>query len=716
METKNKVSKVIKITWGLLGGSILGAIFYIYSVNVNLFNLYGELPNFETLENPVIDNASKIYTADGVLIGKFYKYNRSYINFKDISPKLLNALIVTEDKDFYKHSGISLSGLMRAGILSILFQMNRGGGSTITQQLAKILFQTRTSDQYKGLLSDIPLIKVLIYKTKEWITAIKLERLYSKQELLAMYLNTACFSSNSYGIETAANNFFDCSQADLTYDQAAVLIGLLKGPSFFNPIRHPERAQNRRNHILALLRQNGFISEEECKKLQDLPIQLSLKQDKRNVAPYFKEYIRRFIMQWGEKFGYDIYSDGLQIYTTIDSRVQRHAEDAVSEKMKEIQERFEKHLEGRNPWIDEDGEEIEDFIENNIKNTDTYQSLVDQYGAEHAQAYLYEPRKVKLFSWDGEVEQEISPFDEIKYNKHFLHTGLVAIDPNRGEVKAWVGGINFKHFKYDHVKQGKRQPGSVFKPVVYATALDNGMSPNDLVVDMPITFHNSGNPWTPKNVSNRFTGAKYTLRQALARSINSVSAFLIKRFSPKLVVDYAHRLGINSELQPLPSLCLGSQDVSVFELTNSYCTFMNKGIKTDPICITCIKDKHGKELATFVPMQEEAISESTAQDMVYMLRGAVEEVGGTFVRLSEEVKKDNQIAGKTGTTSNQSDCWCVGMIHGLCTGIWVGGENRCIRFRNLRDGAGATVARPIWENFTLRLYNDPEVPYKKSEL
>ena len=716
METKNKVSKVIKITWGLLGGSILGAIFYIYSVNVNLFNLYGELPNFETLENPVIDNASKIYTADGVLIGKFYKYNRSYINFKDISPKLLNALIVTEDKDFYKHSGISLSGLMRAGILSILFQMNRGGGSTITQQLAKILFQTRTSDQYKGLLSDIPLIKVLIYKTKEWITAIKLERLYSKQELLAMYLNTACFSSNSYGIETAANNFFDCSQADLTYDQAAVLIGLLKGPSFFNPIRHPERAQNRRNHILALLRQNGFISEEECKKLQDLPIQLSLKQDKRNVAPYFKEYIRRFIMQWGEKFGYDIYSDGLQIYTTIDSRVQRHAEDAVSEKMKEIQERFEKHLEGRNPWIDEDGEEIEDFIENNMKSTDTYQSLVDQYGAEHAQAYLYEPRKVKLFSWDGEVEQEISPFDEIKYNKHFLHTGLVAIDPNRGEVKAWVGGINFKHFKYDHVKQGKRQPGSVFKPVVYATALDNGMSPNDLVVDMPITFHNSGNPWTPKNVSNRFTGAKYTLRQALARSINSVSAFLIKRFSPKLVVDYAHRLGINSELQPLPSLCLGSQDVSVFELTNSYCTFMNKGIKTDPICITCIKDKHGKELATFVPMQEEAISESTAQDMVYMLRGAVEEVGGTFVRLSEEVKKDNQIAGKTGTTSNQSDCWCVGMIHGLCTGIWVGGENRCIRFRNLRDGAGATVARPIWENFTLRLYNDPEVPYKKSEL
>jgi penicillin-binding protein 1A len=716
METKNKVSKVIKITWGLLGGSILGAIFYIYSVNVNLFNLYGELPNFETLENPVIDNASKIYTADGVLIGKFYKYNRSYTNFKDISPKLLNALIVTEDKDFYKHSGISLSGLMRAGILSILFQMNRGGGSTITQQLAKILFQTRTSDQYKGLLSDIPIIKVLVYKTKEWITAIKLERLYSKQELLAMYLNTACFSSNSYGIETAANNFFDCSQADLTYDQAAVLIGLLKGPSFFNPIRHPKRAQNRRNHILALLRQHGFISEEECKKLQDLPIQLSLKKDKRNVAPYFKEYIRRFIMQWGEKFGYDIYSDGLQIYTTIDSRVQRHAEDAVSEKMKEIQERFEKHLEGRNPWIDEDGEEIEDFIENNMKNTDTYQSLVDQYGAENAQEYLHEPRKVKLFSWDGEVEQEISPFDEIKYNKHFLHTGLVAIDPYRGEVKAWVGGINFKHFKYDHVKQGKRQPGSVFKPVVYATALDNGMSPDDLVVDMPITFHNSGNPWTPKNVSNRFTGAKYTLRQALARSINSVSAFLIKRFSPKLVVDYAHRLGINSELQPLPSLCLGSQDVSVFELTNSYCTFMNKGIKTDPICITCIKDKHGKELATFVPMQEEAISESTAKDMVYMLRGAVEEVGGTFVRLSAEVKNDNQIAGKTGTTSNQSDCWCVGMIHGLCTGIWVGGENRCIRFRNLRDGAGATVARPIWENFTLRLYNDPEVPYKKSEL
>ncbi len=716
MSTTNKDLKIIKILWGIFGGSIFAAILYIYSVNINLFNLYGELPNFETLENPVIDNASKIYTADGVLIGKFYKYNRSFVNFKDISPKLLNALIVTEDKDFYKHSGISLSGLMRAGILSILFRMNRGGGSTITQQLAKILFQTRTSDQYKGLLSDIPLIKVLVYKTKEWITAIKLERLYSKQELLAMYLNTACFSSNSYGIETAANNFFDCSQSDLTYDQAAVLIGLLKGPSFFNPIRHPQRAQDRRNHILALLRQNGFISEEECKKLQDLPIQLSLKQDKRNIAPYFKEYIKKVVSQWGEKFGYDIYSDGLQIYTTIDSRVQMHAEDAVCEKMKIIQERFEKHLEGKNPWIDEDGEEIEDFIENNMKNTDTYQNLVDKYGAENVQTYLYEPRKVKLFSWDGDVEQEISPFDEIKYNKHFLHTGLVAIDPYRGEVKAWVGGINFKHFKYDHVKQGKRQPGSVFKPIVYATALDNGMSPNDFVVDIPITFHNSGNPWTPKNVSNRFSGERYTLRQALARSINSISAFLIKKFSPKLVVDYAHRLGINSKLTPLPSLCLGSQDVSVFELTNSYCTFMNTCIKTEPIFISCIKDKHGKELATFVPMQEEAISESTAKDMVYMLRGAVEEVGGTFVRLSDEIKKNNQIAGKTGTTSNQSDCWCVGMVHGLCTGIWVGGENRCIRFRNLRDGQGATVARPIFEDFILRLYADPDVPYKKSEL
>ncbi|MDR2457040.1 MAG: transglycosylase domain-containing protein [Clostridiales Family XIII bacterium] len=719
MKSKNKDQKIIrylKILWMMSGGSILFALLYIYSVNINLFNLYGELPNFETLENPVIDNASKIYTSDGVLIGKFYKYNRSYVNFKDISPKLLNALIVTEDKNFYNHSGISLAGLLRAGFLSLLLRMNRGGGSTITQQLAKILFQTRTSDQYKGLLSNIPLIKILVYKTKEWITAIKLERLYSKQELLSMYLNTACFSANSYGIEAAANNFFDCSQANLTYDQAAILIALLKGPSFFNPIKHPARTQRRRNHILLLLYQNDFIAEKECEELKSLPIQLSLKQDKRDLAPYFKEHVKKFVMQWSQKFGYDIYSDGLQIYTTLDSRVQRHAEDAVYEKMQEIQNRFDNHLNEENPWIDEDGKEIKGFIEANMKNTDTYQSLIDEYGADKAQDYLYEPRNVKLFSWDGEIKQEISPFDEIKYNKHFLHTGLVAIDPYKGEVKAWVGGINFKHFKYDHVKQGRRQPGSAFKHIVYATALDNGMSPRDMVVDMPITFHNDGNVWTPKNVNNKFSGEKYTLRQALSRSINSVSAFLLKKFSPRLIVDYAYRLGITTELQPFPSLCLGSQDVSVFELTNSYCTFMNKGIKTEPNFISCIKDKYGKELATFVPMQEEAISESTAENMVYMLRGAVEEVGGTFVRLSEQIKKDNQLAGKTGTTSNQSDCWCIGMIHGLCTGIWVGGENRCIRFKHLKDGAGATVARPIWESFTLKLYDDPDVPYKKSKL
>lgn len=714
--SNNKIDHYLKILWALCGGGIIFAFLYIYSVNVNFCNLYGELPDFETLENPVIDNASKIYTEDGVLIGKFYKYNRSFINYKDISPKLLNALIVTEDKGFYDHSGISLSGLLRAGVLSILLQMNRGGGSTITQQLAKILFQTRTSDQYKGLLSDVPIIKVLIYKTKEWITAIKLERLYSKQEILSMYLNTACFSGNSYGIETAANTFFDCSQSELTYDQAALLIALLKGPSFFNPIKHPERAKNRRNHILQLLHKNEYITNDEYAELKNLPIKLSLRQDKRDIAPYLKEQVKRFVMQWSQKFGYDIYSDGLQIYTTIDSRVQKHAEDAVSEKMKEVQTRFENMLNGTNPWIDEDGEEIEGFIEANMKNTDTYQNLVDKYGADHVDEYLYEPRPVKLFSWDGEIEQEMSPFDEIKYYKRFLRTGLVAIDPNEGAVKAWVGGVNFKYFKYDHVKQGRRQPGSAFKPIVYATAIDNGMSPNDTVVDMPITFSNYGNAWTPKNVTNRFSGEKYTLRQALSRSINSISAFLIKKFSPKLVVDYAHRLGIDSDLQPLPSLCLGSQDVSVFELTNSYCTFMNKGFKTEPNFIACIKDKYGKELATFVPMQEEAISESTADKMVYMLRGAVEEPGGTFVRLSEEIKKDNQLAGKTGTTSNQSDCWCVGMIHGLCTGIWVGGENRCIRFRQLKDGTGATVARPIWESFILRLYADPEVPYKKSAL
>ncbi len=710
------VAKFIKILWRGFAGLTVFVILYLYSVNINFLNLYGALPTFETLENPVIDNASKVYSADGVLLGKYYKYNRSYINFKDISPKILNTLIVTEDQGFYEHSGISCKGLFRAMILSVLLRVNRGGGSTITQQLAKILFQTRTGEQYKGLLSNIPVIKVLIYKTKEWITAIKLERLYSKQEILTMYLNTACFSGNSYGIEAASNIFFDCPQSEVTYEQAAILISLLKGPTFYSPIRHPERSKQRRNHILFLLWQNDYITEEEYQNFTSLPLQLSLQRDKYDLAPYFREHVKKSIMQWGKQFGYDIYSDGLQIFTTIDSRVQKHAEEAVQEKMKDIQARFDKHLRGKNPWIDEDGEEIEGFIESNMKSTDTYINLLHQYGEEDVEKYLYKPRQTKLFSWDGEIEQEISPFDEIKHNKRFLHTGLVAMDPYKGEIKAWVGGINFKHFKYDHVAQGKRQPGSTFKHVVYTTALDNGMSPKDTVVDVPITFENFGQVWTPKNVSNVYTGQKFTLRRALSQSINTASAFLMKKFSPALVVDYAHRLGITSKLEPLPSLCLGSQDLNVLELTNSYCTLMNKGFKTEPNFITCIKDKHGNVIARFIPKQEEAISEKTAEKMIYMLKGAVEEPGGTFVRLSAKIKRGNELAGKTGTTSNQSDCWCVGLIHGLCTGVWVGGDNRCIRFRNLRDGAGATVARPIWEDFVLRLYDDENVPYQKGAL
>ncbi|MEL6606958.1 MAG: transglycosylase domain-containing protein [Bacteroidota bacterium] len=700
-------------------GCLVAIPLYIFTVKINFLNLYGGLPSLAVLENPKSDLSSELYAADGVLLGKYFRHNRSPVAYEEISPNMINALLATEDYRFKEHAGIDLKGLYRVFLMSILLQKNSGGGSTISQQLAKNLFKTR-SKMRRGLLSRVPLIRTLVVKTKEWIVAVQLERSYTKQEIVTMYLNTVSFGSNAFGIKVAAKTFFNTTPDLLSVDQSAVLVGLLKAPTYYSPVTHPERARQRRNVVLAQMHKYHLLSKTDYEHFKELPITLEYKVEDHNMGPatYFRSAIRNFLLQWTKEHGHDLFEDGLKIYTTLDSRLQQHAEEAVAAHMPVLQQRFEEHWEEQKPWIDEKEREIEDFIPNAIKQTPLYKQLVEEYGedTEAIDEILNTPVPTKLFSWEGEIEAVVSPIEELEYNKRLLHTGFMAMNPHTGHIKAWVGGINYKHFQYDHVKQGKRQAGSTFKPLVYATALDNGYKPWQQVVDAPVTFKVPGGTWTPRNWSRRFTGEKMTLRQAMAKSINSITAYLMKELSPQLVVEYAQRLGIQSPLQPVPALCLGSADMSVYELVGAYSTFMNKGFWTKPFYITRIEDKNGRVLQEFGPQKREAVSEETAYLMIHMLKGTVEEEGGTSRGISQAIREDNEICGKTGTTSNQSDGWFVGMAKDLCAGVWVGGDDRCIHFRTLRAGSGGKTARPIWEKFMLKVYEDPELPYDKGPL
>lgn len=711
--------KLIRYLWLGFVATLVALPIYIFTVKSNLFNLYGGLPPLDVLENPESDLSSELYAADGVLLGKYFRQNRSPVDYEEISPHLVNALLVTEDYRFEKHAGVDLKGLWRVFFFSILLNQNTGGGSTLSQQLAKNLFKTR-SEKYKGLLSKIPLIRTIVVKTKEWIVAVQLERAYTKKEILTMYLNTVEFGSNAFGLKVAAKTFFNTTPDSLSIEQAALLVGLLKAPSRYNPVKHPDNALKRRNLVIGQLHKYNFLTQEEYDSIRQLPLALVYKVENHTIglATYFRSAIRDFLLKWTKDNGYDLFEDGLRIYTTIDSRMQQHAEEAVEEHMKELQKKFEQHWEGQNPWINEKGVEIKDFIKTTSENIEIYKNLVKEYGEGHDSVAIMmnTPEPMKLFSWEGEVDTVVSPIDSIKYNKRFLHAGFMAMDPHTGYVKAWVGGINYKFFKYDHVMQGKRQVGSAFKPIVYAAALDNGYTPCDEVVDAPVTFRMPGNPpiWTPKNASGRYTGQKMTLRQAMSRSVNSITAYLMKQLGPQRVVDYARKLGIMGPMEPVPALCLGASDVSVYELVGAYSTFVNDGVWTKPFYITRIEDREGNILQEFVPRKKEAISEETAYLMIHMLKGATEEEGGTARGLSKELREDNEIGGKTGTTSNHSDGWFVGITRDLTAGAWVGGEERCIHFRTLAEGQGARTARPIWEKFMLKIYEDPALPYEKA--
>ncbi len=720
-ERKLKIyHKIVRWIWWLFLAGTVFAILFVLSIRINLFNLYGGFPSYRSLENPKNELSSLLYSMDGVLLGSYYRKNRSQIEFDELSDELVNTLIYTEDYRFTNHSGISFPDLMRVALKTILMgQSGSGGGSTITQQLAKNLFKTRT-DLNIGHLNNVPVIGMIIIKIKEMIMAVELERNFTKQELIAMFLNTIEFGGNSYGIKVASQTFFNKDPQDINYQEAASLVAMVNKPTRFNPERNPDIALEKRNQILNKISRYDIISEAQADSLYQLPIELTYNVDNHNegLATYFRSYIRDFLMDWCDENGYDLWEDGLRIYTTIDSRAQIYAEKAVEAHLKKLQKQFYEQWGNQNPWVDDNGNELKDYINLVLKRTQRYQELVEKYGEndDSVNILLHTPMKMTVFSWDGDIDTLMSPIDSLKYFKKFLHAGFMAMDPHSGQVRAWVGGINHRYFQYDHVKQGTRQPGSTFKPIVYTAAIANGYSPCYEVVDAPVTFNMPGQvppTWTPPNSNGKYTGERMTIRQAMAMSVNSITAYVMKNIGAQNVVNYGYRLGLETKLDPVPSLCLGTSDVSLFDMLGAYSTFVNEGVYTRPYFVTRIEDKTGKVLHEFAPRTREAINEETAYLMIHMLKGATEVTGGTAQGLSMDIREDNEIGAKTGTTNNASDGWFIGVTENLVAGAWVGGDDRSIHFRSWLLGQGARTAMPIWEAFMRDVYNDEELGIKK---
>jgi penicillin-binding protein 1A len=698
--------KKIKVLWISLFSMLFFFLFFIFSVSINLFGLFGEIPDTDVLENPKSEIASEVYSSDNVVIGKYYSnFNRSPIEYKDLPENIKNALIATEDVRFRQHSGIDIKGI--SAIPFALLTGQRRGSSTITQQLVRNLFQTRVSEKYQGPLGR----NIITTKVKEWIAAIRLERAYTKDEILLMYLNTVDFGNNSFGLKSAARTYFNTTPSKLKMDQAALLIGLLKGPSYYSPIRHAERSLNRRNTVLSQMVKYHYLSEKEYNSLKDIPLGLKFTNQAENVglAPYFTNSIKRQLMQLCNEKGYDLFEDGLKVYTTIDSRMQKYAEEAMVQHMSYLQKEFFAHWKGRAPWTDIRHKEIKGYIEKIAKKSERYKLLKEELGDDEKAIWteMKKPVRMRVFTWKGGKDTTLSPMDSIRYSLHFLHMGLMSMDPSNGYVKAWIGDIDYRFFKYDHVKRGMRQPGSAFKPIIYAYALENGYNPCSIVYDVSVTFTNGSKPWIPKNSHGTATGQPVTLKLALAQSLNTVSAYLMQQFGPQPIVDLAKKLGIKSELDPVPPLCLGTSDVSVFDLTSAYSVFVNKGSRIEPVFITRIEDKDGNVIyESEIPEPSRVISEESAYGMVQMLKGTTEENTGTAVSLKSVYNLPYEVGGKTGTTQGSSDGWFMGITPGLVTGVWVGGEKRDIRFRNMVLGQGAKMALPIFGYYMQKVYAD----------
>lgn len=697
---------------------------FLLQLKTNFLWLTGGMPSIEALQNPKLNQSSTIYSSDGELIGKFFTENRSAVDSSDISPWMFKALIATEDKRFDDHSGIDLRRMASVAVGILTGDSDRGGGSTISQQLAKNLYNTRRKEM-RGVLYRIPLLGTLIYKAKEWITAIELEKRFTKGEIVTMYLNTVDYGNNAFGIKTAAKTYFNKTPDKLDVSESAVLVGLQKATTFYNPIRNPQNSKKRRNTVLQRLVQNGDLDQKEADKYltEDIKLDVNIEDANDGLGNYFKVALAKQIQKWAEENDndVDIYRDGLKIYTTIDSRMQIYAEEAMEQHMRMLQKEFDAQWKDKNPWTYESGEEIPNFIENVAKRTKYYKQLATKFdnNLDSINYYMNQPMPMKLFSWNGPVEKSISHMDSLRYYKRFLQSGMMAYDPYSGFIKAWVGGVDFDHFKYDHVKQGRRQPGSVFKPIVYTAAIDGklDLSPCDRREDKKIDYKwkedGEEKVWTPKNANGSYSGANLTLRSALARSVNTVAVQLTNEIKPKGVIEYARKMGIKSPLDEVNSLGLGTSDVSLYDLVAAYGIFLNEGLYREPILLFKIEDSKGRVLAEFTADEHLAIKPESAYLMQYMLRGNVEEPGGTGKRLynyNALFKNGGQVAGKTGTTSNNSDAWYVGFTKDLVCGVWVGGDDRSIHFRGSM-GEGSKSALPVFGIFMNSVYSDKKLGY-----
>ena len=726
--------------WSLFGAGVIAIVLLFWMITIGWL---GYLPPLDELQNPKNKFATEVISADMQLLGRYYRNeNRVSVDYTDISPNMINALIATEDVRYYDHTGVDVKSLMRA----IMKLGKAGGGSTLTQQLAKQLWSPRANNIFERALQ----------KPIEWVIATKLERLYSKEEILTMYLNQFDFLYNAVGIKSAAQVYFSTTPAQLKLEEAAMLVGMCKNPSLYNPRRRPENALNRRNTVLNQMCKYEYITEQVCDSLKQLPIELKYQSvdHKQGLAPYFREYLRQVLTakepqkshysewnmqqyeidkrQWEENplYGfcnknhkpdgtpYDLYHDGLRIYTTIDTRMQQYAEEAVSEHIQDLQKSFfrEKRRKSYAPFSkDLSPEEIDGIMNRSMRQTDRYRALKKQGMSETEIKKVFNtPVDMHVFSYNGLIDTTMTPMDSIRWNKHFLRCGFMSMDVHSGAVKAYVGGPNFTHFQYDMVTTGRRQVGSTIKPYLFTLAMDEGMWPCDSTVNDSITLiDGNGVAWTPRDEHVKNQGEMVTLNWGLEKSSNWITAYLMSLFTPEQLVRMMRSFGIEGQLDPVVSLCLGPCEVSVKEMVDAYTTFPNKGIRVEPLYVTRIEDNNGNILATFTPKTHEIISETTSYKMIYMLRNVMDH--GTGVRARFRYGLKAPMGGKTGTSQNHSDGWFVGFTPALVSGVWVGGEDRSIHFDNMSAGQGANMALPIWSIYMQKVYADETLGYSAEE-
>jgi penicillin-binding protein 1A len=696
---------------------IFSIIIFFCALQLNFLWLFGYSPSIHDIKTPTLSVGSELYTADGKLIGRYYKENRTPVDFKQISPSVINALVATEDVRFYKHMGIDFRSLLSSGISTATG--DRRGASTITQQLAKNMYRTRYNKS-QGFIKHIPVVRTIVSKLKEWMTAVKLEANYSKNDIITMYLNTVSFGNNTYGIKTAARIYFDKETDSLTIPESAMLVGMLKGTSTYNPVRYPERALERRNVSLSQMNKYGYITDTQLEQFKSLP--LKLKEGRIDEGSdgdsYLRAAVSKYLEKWCKENGYDLYEDGLKIYTTIDSKLQKYAEQAVAEQMKIIQKRFYNVWGKEDPWEDSEKHKV-DYPGRAMRNLPVYALLEKKYAnnPDSIAAYFNRKKKMKIFSYKGDRDTLFSTLDSIRYYGKIMNTGMMTLDPFSGKIKVWVGGVDHKFFKYDHVNQAKRQAGSTFKPFAYLAAFESGMGPCDTFVDKPvrIKYEENGKTeyWEPRNADWNTTYREMSLRAAMGRSVNTVTAQVTEKVGWDNVVKWAHECGIDSHLQSVPSVSLGPNDVSVYEMVRAYGTFLNKGVRTDPILVEKITDQDDNVIEDFVAKTKRVLSEEIAWLMLYMFRGGMDEPGGTSRALWEWDlwKNNNQIGGKTGTSSDYVDAWYMGITKDLVTGVWVGCDERSAHFKNGETGEGSHTALPIFAKFMEKVYHDKSTGY-----